>query len=344
MSSKKEIDEAYSLVRLALPLMSKYEVPVIPKNFAVWFEYVSGNKELRKLIDTRIKNGEKFTDYFNEKLYQECSFGKDTDLVKKLREDMQQLVVTIMSNVGELTGQTDKYESVVSKSLEKLSDDTSVGRLNDVVNEIIAETKSIGKFGKNIQSQLKETTQKLSTLKNELERTKAEAVIDFLTGVPNRKAFDDKLLSLTKEAAAQNENLCLMVIDIDHFKKFNDTFGHIVGDEVLKFTAKKIQQMLRGTDFLARFGGEEFVGILPRTPLNGAKTVADNIRSSFAVTKLKATATSREIGTITISIGISLYQHGEDLEGFINRADTALYFAKNTGRNKVALETDITKK
>jgi len=94
---------------------------------------------------------------------------------------------------------------------------------------------------------------------------------------------------------------------------------------------------------MARFGGEEFVGILPRTPLDGAKTVADNIRSSFAVTQLKATATSKEIGTITISIGISLYKHGEDLEGFINRADTALYFAKNTGRNKVATELDITK-
>jgi len=344
MSSKKEIDKAYSLVRLALPLMSKYEIPVIPKNFTVWYEYVSGHNDLRKLIDTRIKNGEKFTAQFNEKLYQQCSADQDTDLLKKLREDLQQLVVTIMSNVGELTGQTDKYESVVSKSLEKLSDDSSVDRINDVVGEIIAETKSIGKFGKSIQSQLKETTQKLSSLKNELKRTKAEAVKDFLTGVPNRKAFDVKLSSLAKETAALNQNLCLLVIDIDHFKKFNDTYGHIVGDEVLKFTAKKIQQMLRGTDFMARFGGEEFVGLLPRTPLEGAKTVADNIRTSFAVTKLKATATSKEIGTITISIGISLYKHGEDLEGFIKRADKALYFAKNTGRNKVALETDIMKK
>ena len=84
MSSKKEIDQAYGLVRLALPLMSKHEVPVVPKNFAVWYEYVSGNKELCKLIDARIKNGEKFTNQFNDRLYQECSFGKDADLVKKI--------------------------------------------------------------------------------------------------------------------------------------------------------------------------------------------------------------------------------------------------------------------
>jgi diguanylate cyclase len=343
MSSKKEIDEAYSLVRLSLPLMSKYEIPVIPKNFAVWYEYVSGNKDLHKLIDARIKNGEKFTAQFNERLYQECCSCKAEDILKNLRGDLQQLLVTIVGSVGELTGQTDKYESVVSKSLEKLSDDTSAGKINDVVQEIIAETKSIGRFGKEIQTKLKDSTQKLSSMQIELDHSRAEAAIDFLTGIANRKAFDEKLIQLTKEAASLNQNLCLLVIDIDHFKKFNDTFGHIVGDEVLKFTANKIKTILRGTDFLARFGGEEFVAILPRTPLDGAKTVAENIRSSFAITKLKAMATSKEIGTITISIGTALYQHGEESKGFIARADKALYFAKNTGRNKVATELDITK-
>jgi len=123
-------------------------------------------------------------------------------------------------------------------------------------------------------------------------------------------------------------------------KNFNDMYGHMVGDQVLKFVTKKLKEMVKGRDFLARFGGEEFAVILPRTSLPGAKTLAENIRAFFAQAKLKSTATSGKLGGITVSIGAACYRSGEPLEDFIDRSDQALYLAKDTGRNCVATELD----
>jgi len=188
---------------------------------------------------------------------------------------------------------------------------------------------------------LNETREDLDELQKKFEQAKTEAMLDFLTGVANRKAFDEALATCAGAAASGASDLCLLLIDIDHFKRFNDTFGHIVGDEVLKFVTKKTREIVRGRDFLARFGGEEFVVILPGTPLEGAKTVAENIRAFFAETNLKSTSTSKKLGMITVSIGAAYYRSGEPLEDFINRCDQALYFAKNTGRNRVATESDV---
>ncbi|MFQ5598814.1 MAG: GGDEF domain-containing protein, partial [Nitrospiria bacterium] len=173
------------------------------------------------------------------------------------------------------------------------------------------------------------------------ESSKAEATVDFLTGLANRKAFNETLAICASETASDDNDLCLLLIDIDHFKRFNDTYGHITGDEVLKFVGRKIKKKLKGTDFVARFGGEEFAVILPKTLLKGAKVVAEAIRTLFAETKLKSVQTSRLLGTVTVSIGAACYRPGESLEDFINRSDQALYYAKDGGRNRVATETDL---
>jgi len=101
--------------------------------------------------------------------------------------------------------------------------------------------------------------------------------VDFLTGVPNRKALDDAIKESVQEAQSDTEPLSLLLIDIDHFKRFNDEYGHIVGDEVLRLVSRKIEAHVRGRDFIARYGGEEFAVILPGTPVVGARTVAENI-------------------------------------------------------------------
>ena len=342
MDEKKSLEKLHSYVRLILPLMSKHYVPITPRNYTVWYEYVSGdNNELRKTIDAMLKTGEMFTEERNEALYRQFFAEKDEAQLTKLRQDLQQFLVTILGEIGGMSGQTERYEAVVTKSVDKLSGNVSIHHIRKVVNEIIVETKKIGRFGKAIRKKLLETTEELETLQQEFERAKIEASVDFLTSVPNRKAFDETLATTTDEANSDGSDLCLLLIDIDHFKKFNDTYGHIVGDEVLKFVTKKLKEMVKGRDFLARFGGEEFAIILPRTSLPGAKTLAENIRAFFAQAKLKSTATSEKLGVITVSIGAACYHPGEPLEEFINRSDQALYLAKDTGRNCVATELDV---
>ena len=342
MDDKKSIEELHGYVRLIIPMMSKHYVPITPRNYTVWYEYVSGdNDELRKTIDAMIEEGEKFTEEKNETLYQRFFAKEDEIELRKLREDLQKVLETILNEINRMSGQTEKFEDIVSKSADRLSGNVSIQNVRNIVNGIIVETKKIGRFGTAINKKLKETTEELETLQIEFERAKSEALVDFLTGVANRKAFDETLATFVSEANSDHSDLCLLLVDIDHFKRFNDTYGHIVGDEVLKFVTKKIKEIVKGRDFLARFGGEEFAVILPQTSLPGAKSVAESIRAFFAQAKLKSTATSKKLGQITVSIGAACYRPGEPLEDYVNRSDQALYLAKNTGRNRVATESDV---
>jgi diguanylate cyclase len=345
MNGNGSTEQLNSYVRQVLPLMSKHNIPITPKNYTVYYTYVSGaNSELKKAFDAIIAKRETIDDEKINFLYSQFCIENDENALRNLRSDLHQILIAILQEIIELTGHTEKYESLVSNSVAKLSECTSVHQIKDVVNEIVLETKKMGGFGKTIQHKLRETTHELETIKKDFEKVKTEALIDFLTDIPNRKAFDDKLALSVREAFSENTDLCLLLIDIDHFKKFNDTYGHIVGDEVLKIVARKVIEIVRGRDFLARYGGEEFVVILPQTPLSGAKTVAENIRVFFDRTRLKLVSSSKNLGKVTVSIGAAQYKPGEAIENFIDRSDQALYFAKNAGRNCVATESDAVKR
>ncbi|MEO2054113.1 MAG: hypothetical protein ABGX83_02215 [Nitrospira sp.] len=204
MKKEGSVEECYAYARLALPLMSENGVPVTPRNYAVWYEYVSGNGEVRETIDAILKKGEKFPQERNAVLYQRfCSEKGETEL-RNFQEDIQQVLVSVLSEVATLSGQSEKYESSISKSVQQLSDGASVEEIKTVVSKIIVESKSIGTYGKKLQTKLKESKEALKTLQDELDHSKAEAAVDFLTGLANRKAFDETLMICTNEAAKMN--------------------------------------------------------------------------------------------------------------------------------------------
>lgn len=341
-SSESPLEKTAGYVRLALPLMSQYNVPITPRNYAVWYDYVSGkSKELRDAIDAVIEKAEQFSDEINDMLYQRFCAEIDEGALTELRDNLRQLLIDIFSQVAQLTEQAGEYESIVSRSVDKLSGDASMQDIRSVVDEIIVETQKIGQSGKATQKKLQEATDELEALKKEFEQAKAAALVDFLTGLANRKAFDMAIQGSVQEAASDQEPLSLLLIDIDHFKRFNDEYGHIVGDEVLRLVARKIKENVRGRDFVSRYGGEEFAVILPGTPIFGAKTVAENVRRSFSEGKLKRVRTSEYLGTITISVGAAQFRPGESVDDLVDRSDRALYCAKQSGRDRVATESDL---
>jgi len=331
------LEQTRSYLRIALPLMSKYHIPTTPENYTVWYKYVSySDTELHRVIDGMIEDGSPFTEEVNENLYRRFCIGRDERELRKIREDLKQVLLTILHEVTEFTDQTEEYENFVSKSVDMLSDDASVQEIRLVISEIIEKTKTLGQFGKSVRGKLKETTQDLETLKKDFEQVKIEATLDFLTGIANRKHFERTLARMINDSAVSKERkLSLLLIDIDRFKNFNDEYGHLIGDEVLKFVTKKIKEMIKGRDLLARFGGEEFSVILPDTPLEGARTVAESIREFFSSTSLKAKKSFQTLGSITVSIGIAAYIQGNSPEELIHNADRALYAAKQAGRNRV---------
>jgi diguanylate cyclase len=339
MDEKEFMNQTLTYVRLALPLMSKHNIPITPSNYAVWYKYFSfGDLELNRIIDQTLKDGGLFSKEFNETLFQKFCTEKDENELSKIKEELRQVLVLMFNQISDLTGHTDEYEQAVTNSVNKLSNLDSINDIREVVLEIVEKTKTLGQFGKSFSQKLKEATEALEELKKDFEQVRTEATLDPLTGLANRKLLNETLATLTEEAAKEKTTLSLLLTDIDHFKRFNDEHGHLIGDEVLKFVAKKIKDLVKGGDLVARFGGEEFAVILPGTSLENARIVAENIRGFFAKTSLKTKTTSMTLGNITVSIGISALRTGESLEALIQRADQALYQAKNAGRNRIVDE------
>ncbi len=189
-----------------------------------------------------------------------------------------------------------------------------------------------------LRSQVTSSTDEIIQLRQELEITRRDALTDGLTGVANRKCFDDTLKKAATEAKETLSPLSLILADLDHFKSFNDTHGHQIGDQVLKVVGRTLIQNIKGQDTAARYGGEEFAVILPNTSVANAAVVAENIRKAISSSRLRKKGSDAELGPITVSMGVGSYVHGEALRELIERTDKALYEAKKLGRNRVISE------
>jgi diguanylate cyclase len=180
----------------------------------------------------------------------------------------------------------------------------------------------------------------VSHLQENLAAVRNESLTDPLTSLANRKYFDDSLVSAIADSRAKGEPTALLMTDIDHFKKFNDTYGHLTGDQVLRLVAVSVKQTVKGKDTAARYGGEEFAVILPNTISADAVTVAEHIRRAVMTKELMKRSTGEYLGRVTISVGVAWLHASDTAQTLIERADACLYAAKRSGRNKVVSEAD----
>jgi len=206
------------------------------------------------------------------------------------------------------------------------------------LTEIIAGTKGLAETSMTLQAQLDDNKKEMQLLRQELEHARETAKTDALTGLLNRRAFDQKLNEYIEIHQQNNDDLCLLILDIDHFKQVNDTFGHQMGDNVLRYTANLMKQHITEYHCAARYGGEEMAIIMPNTPLNKAMEIAEKIRASLAQHPLKLKGSKKSIGKVTISIGVSSFKINDSIESLIERADKAMYQAKDNGRNQIMAE------
>ena len=221
-----------------------------------------------------------------------------------------------------------------------------LGRISDpqqikvVVQTVLAATQKMATNSKELEESLQASHKQISELHMDLEAVRAESFTDELTGIPNRKRYDHELADAISEADASGAPLSLLMIDIDFFKKFNDTHGHLAGDGVLRLVAKTMQSCVKGRDLVARYGGEEFSVILPNTGLKDAVTVAEQIRIAVKTKELVKKSSGQSLGHVTLSIGAALHSMGEDGKSLIERADACLYAAKHAGRDQVKFKVD----
>jgi diguanylate cyclase len=342
MNYPDSIEKAGELLRSALTYMGKYEIPVNPSNYAVWYGYVSKrNPQLNQAIDDLIKQNKPITTKLNTKLYRDYIADnirmKNEKTIEEIREVLTSLLKYIVSKSSEMSSHNSTIESYVDQIL----DDTNIDGLKKIVDGIVAETRSMAETGNVLKERLVSSLSEVETLRIELDRVTEKATTDALTGLANRMSFEGELKSIVAQAQNSNEDLSLLFADLDHFKRVNDTYGHLVGDMVLRLTASMIKGFIKGRDFPARYGGEEFVILLPDTPLKGAVSVAEKIRAFFEKKSWMKKDSGQPIGLITLSFGAAKYKSGESLEAFVKRADDALYLSKRNGRNRVSSEEEL---
>ncbi|TQV80705.1 GGDEF domain-containing protein [Denitrobaculum tricleocarpae] len=339
-----DFDHSEKIANAAFAEMRARKIPMTPENFNIWYDYCNGgNPVLSKAVERLVEKEAEFTDAENADLYIE-HFG-----VKKSSQDLHQVggqiqsiteqVVTQLKSATDITTDYSKTLGDFSGELAKAADRSS-DQLNGVIRDVMVKTQKVAQRNKDLEARLHTSAHQIDGLHEDLIKARQEAQTDGLTGLANRKCFDARLAEGMSSSEETGEELSLMLMDIDHFKTFNDTHGHQIGDQVLKLVAQILNKTFKGQDTAARYGGEEFAVILPNTKLDIAVKLAENIRVNLANQVLKNLRTGESFGKLTVSVGVARYHAGEPPEDLIQRSDKALYKAKQDGRNRVVSEKD----
>lgn len=310
-----------------------------PQNYELWYSFFHGKMpELNHTLNRMLESNQKITDSVCFELYTQYIDNSDQEkvLIEKTGDKIKGSLDDIQTLISDAKFSAESYGGSLNDVTKKLGKANTIEDITAVVRTILSETKTMVDKNKELETKLETSSKQIDDLQKNLEDVRKESLTDALTGIPNRKRFDEGIEDELDIAAGEGQKLCLLVIDIDYFKKFNDTYGHQVGDQVLKLVANTLVNGVKGRDLAARYGGEEFAILLPETPLSAAIKVADGLRLRIANKEIVNRATQKHLGQITISVGAAEYQPGETSEEFIKRADEALYKAKEGGRNQVA--------
>lgn len=329
--------QAVNFARQALGLMKTHHVIANPRNYMIWYDYCSGhNPGLARAIDALIGQGEKIDSSACDDIYNEFyCFDQEGAVIREASTRFQANLGQVLEMLSDANDGVERYGDALEMFSGKVEAGANGDDLRKLVEGMLRETHDMKEQNTVLRSQLDKSATEIDALKADLDDIRRQAMTDVLTGVANRSCFDVKLLEWAEEANESGIPLALIMADIDFFKKFNDTWGHQLGDQVLKLVANTMTDCVKGQDVVARYGGEEFAIILPNTGLKDAVTVANNVRKTVSTKNLKNRKTGEDFGKITMSFGVSVFEPGEDLENLIRRADQALYGAKRGGRNRV---------
>jgi diguanylate cyclase len=344
-SSDADIERTTGLAEAALERIKALRHPANPHNFEVWYTYAAGiNGALNQAINALISASGTITEAQVEELYLKffsaAEIGERIDKVgTQIAGEIEQVMAMIQASIGT----ADDYSKSLAGATEGMAGASDHEQVRMIVESLVSATREVESKNEMMQQRLKDSRQEIRELQENLEVVRTESLTDPLTTLSNRKFFDNSIERLVKHAAQTNEPLSVILTDIDHFKKFNDTYGHLTGDQVLRLVAVSLKHNVKGQDIAARYGGEEFAVLLPNTSLHHAVTVADHIRRAVQSKELMRRSTGETLGRVTISLGVAQLRPGDDVSSILERADTCLYAAKAAGRNCVIAETSLEK-
>ena len=339
--SEQEFRRALGYANSAMDLLKRGQIPPYPQFYELLYTYATGvNPSLNQRVNQIFRDGTA-TAELAERLYNEFLKSQDVnERISSVSERMATRIEAVHDAIDTAMATANAYSGTLQSASGDLGHDMSEAELRTMAQKLLGETRRMQDANAQLEQKLEASRDDIAALQRDLDEVRRESMLDPLTKIFNRKSFDEGLLKSFTEAAQLGTPLCLMLLDIDHFKRFNDTWGHQTGDQVLRLVALSVKQNVKGADLAARFGGEEFAVILPNTPMRSALTVAEHIRRAVMSKELVKRSTGENLGRVTISIGVASYRPGDTYASLIDRADTCLYAAKRGGRNKVVCETD----
>jgi diguanylate cyclase len=337
-----EHERTMAFAELALGQIKSLRQTAIPRNYEIWYVYATGyNAALNKIINETLARNGKLTEADLEQIYETyLSQTKTTERIDKVGARVIGEIDDVMTLIVDALGMSASYHDSLSSATEQLAVAQDRDQVKPIVASLLQSTREMRDTNKALEDRLSLSKTEISNLQQSLEAIRAESLTDPLTGLGNRKYFDRSIETAVQNALADGEPLSLLMFDIDHFKSFNDSYGHLTGDQVLRLVGMSLRQTIKGQDITARYGGEEFAVVLPSTALRQALTVADHIRRAVMAKELKKKSTGEILGRVTISVGVSMLKPGDDTDALIERADACLYAAKRNGRNRVICEVD----
>ena len=286
----ENIYKSGEFLRLALVHMARHNLPVDPVNYAVWYEYVAGkNRLLSQTIDEFLSQAKPISVELNTYLYQRFIADEMAALSEKMLKELRKVIFDMSKHVKNSGVEFNQHGEALERYANRLANPNDYEQFTKIINAIAQETRSLAKTSRTIKSNLDQAQEELDILKIKLQTTREEAMTDSLTGLANRRGFEQTLVQEITTSIETETPLCLLMIDIDHFKSINDTYGHLAGDSVLKIIANTIRDHTKRRDKVFRYGGEEFTVILPNTPLEGAVIVGEKIRKFLASMNWKKT-------------------------------------------------------
>ena len=332
-----------TFAEIALGQIKALGLSAIPRNYEIFYAYATGyHPDLNQAINGGLRRSGTLSAAELGQLYDlYLSPTRLTDRIGGIGARVVDQIDEVMKMIRATLGSASSFHERLTEATLRVGK-TKDESLRPIVENLIATAREMENSNQALASQLNTSKQQIHQLQQKLEELRCENLTDPLTCLANRQYFEEALRQTIAEANRTARPLSLLLADIDHFKKFNDAFGQVTGDQLLRLVAMAMKQNIKGADLVARYGGQEFAVMLPNTTLRQAKTVADHIRQSVMTKELRKRSTGEQLGRITVSIGAAAYRQQEPAQALIERADLSLQAAKQGGRNQVMGETAVT--
>jgi diguanylate cyclase len=334
-------ERSAELLRLALPMMSRHGDGYHPVSYAVWYEYVAGaNEELKQAVDEMLKTGARLSAQQTMDVHRRHLVERTESAVAQAQSGLLGVLEKVQTSVAEVSAGAARFDADLRHFGQRLSGAEDESAVNGDVQGMLEKARHMGSSLGLLQGEFDRSQDEVERLSQELSRIRQEALTDPLTALTNRRGFDAALAAQCEQALAQHTPLALLMLDIDWFKRVNDAYGHLTGDQVIRSVAEVIRAQVKGQDVAARFGGDEFAVLLPRTTASGAKALAENIRMIIQGSRIRTLTRRKPISHVTVSIGVAVWRPKMSAQRLVELADAALYQAKTGGRNRVMLPAD----